>query len=390
MTINRWWHAAIATALAACSALVVWSADAAADVTLGLGAVALFAASWLLLAPRAVEGNLASRWLRVALVATTLLGCIADPNFAFFQCFAHPLAWVLSSSKARGVAWSSAVAIAVGAGFIIGGPFSGQWIGSSLLTAALSLAFSIAFGLWISHIAELGEERQRLLDELRATQEELVAVSREAGIAAERERLARDIHDTVAQDLTGLVMLAEQARRTTDAAARDALLAQVADGARNALEETRALVAASAPASLDAGLAAAIERVAARFSRDTGIAVTVQADAAASVDRDAEVVLLRCTQEALTNIRRHSGASSAHVELEGATLRIRDDGHGFDPASPTAGVGLAGMRDRARLAGGSLTVKSDESGTVVTVTLPALTPPALTLPTVSPAKEPTA
>lgn len=369
MTINRWWHAAMATALVACVALVWWNADAPADVALGLGAAAAYVACWLVLAPRAQEGNRASTLLIFATVLATLVGCMAGPNFAFFQCVAHPLVWVLSPSKRSAIVASTGVAAAVAVGFVLGEPFSTEWLGASLLTALLSLTFSIAFGLWISHIAELGDERQVLLDELQSTQAELVALSREAGVVGERERLARDIHDTVAQDLAGLVMLAEQAQGTRDTDARDALLTQVVDGARSALEETRALVAASSPTSLDAGLVAAIGRVAERFSRDTGIEVSVDRAQVAPLARDAEVVFLRCTQEALTNIRRHSGATTVRVRLEGRTLRISDDGHGFDPDGPTAGVGLVGIRERVDLVGGRLDIDSGQQGTIITIAL---------------------
>jgi signal transduction histidine kinase len=369
VNINRWWHAAIATSLVACAALLLWGADTAADVTLGLGVIAFYALCWVAIAPRAREGNRAAHLLIAATVVTAFVGSVAEPNFAFFQCVAYPLVWVLSASKRRAIIASACVATAIGSGFFIGGPFTGQWLGASVLTALLSLGFSIAFGLWIAHIAELGDERQVLLDELQATQSELVALSREAGVVGERERLARDIHDTVAQDLAGLVMLAEQARRTNEPDARDALLAQVVEGARGALQETRALVAAGSPSSLDAGLAAAIGRVAERFTRDTGISVSVDSTRAIQLERDAEVVLLRCAQEALTNIRRHSGAATAHLELDGTTLRVRDDGHGFDPHSPTPGVGLAGMRERVGLVGGRLDIASGPDGTVLTVSL---------------------
>jgi signal transduction histidine kinase len=371
VTINRWWHTAVAVMLTACAVLLLWSAESEGRVVLGFGVIVAYALGWALLAPRAHEGNGAAMALIGLTIAATLVGCLATPNFAFFQCVAHPIAWVLSSSKRNGIIASSGVALAVGVGFVLGDPFSVSNLIASVLTAGMSLMFSIAFGLWISHIAELGEERQHLLDVLQATQAELVALSREAGVVAERERLARDIHDTVAQDLTGLVMLAEQAKRTADATARDALLAQVVDAARGALHETRALVAAGSPAALEGGLAAAIDRVAARFTRDTGITVTVTCRPASALDRDDEVVLLRCTQEALTNVRRHSGAATASVELDGTTLRVRDDGHGFDPESPTAGVGLAGMRERVTLAGGTFEVTSGEGGSTITVALPA-------------------
>jgi signal transduction histidine kinase len=169
-----------------------------------------------------------------------------------------------------------------------------------------------------------------------------------------------------------MVMLAQRARQETDAAARATQLTQLEESAREALTETRALVADGAPASLDAGLVPAVERLAARFTQETGIVVTLDVDDVAA-DRTTEVVMLRCTQEALANVRKHSGATAATVTLASGSLTISDNGHGFDPDAPTAGYGLSGMRDRLALAGGSLDVVSGASGTTLTISLSRVT-----------------
>jgi signal transduction histidine kinase len=143
------------------------------------------------------------------------------------------------------------------------------------------------------------------------------------------------------------------------------------ENARAALAETRALVASSASPGLDDGLASALERLGARFERETGIIVTVQADATAFVARDTEVVLLRCAQEGLANVRKHAAAHSVTVSLTGRTLRVIDDGTGFDVTAPSAGYGLAGMRERLALVGGSVQITTASSGTVLEVEVPA-------------------
>jgi signal transduction histidine kinase len=196
--------------------------------------------------------------------------------------------------------------------------------------------------------------------------------------------MSADIHDTVAQDLTGVVMLAQRGRRELRGGgteALDATLALLEDSARDALTQTRAIVAATAPVELTDGLGRALGRLGARMARETGIPVEVRDDPdVGPVDRDAEVVLLRCAQEGLANVRRHAGASAVELVLarDGAdvVLAIRDDGRGFDPDRPTGGYGIDGMRRRLAAAAGRLDVASGADGTVLTARIPAHAPAA--------------
>jgi signal transduction histidine kinase len=271
------------------------------------------------------------------------------------------------------------LALGVGAGFYFG---LGATAGALALAAAiegLSLIFSLALGLWITSISEKSEERRHLLEQLEAAQEQLAALSRDAGASAERERLAREIHDTIAQDLTGLVLTAQRGLRelkSGNSAAVEKQLGVLEENARNALTETRALVASGAAVGVDGGgLAIALRRLAERFERETGIAITVEADDSASLDRDGEVVLLRCAQEALANVRKHSTARAAALTLTVADgrvdLGITDDGTGFDPGAPSSGFGLAGLRDRLALARGTLAITaSPGGGTTLVASLP--------------------
>src|SRR5690606_3736963 len=150
-----------------------------------------------------------------------------------------------------------------------------------------------------------------------AAQDELAALHRDAGVTDERARMSREVHDTVAQSLTGLVLLAQRARREQGAGALDAeTLELIETGARDALAETRALVAAAAPVELaQGGLPDALRHLAERFERETHISVTVSAQVEAPLERDIEVVLLRCAQEGLANVRKHAQAARARVEL---------------------------------------------------------------------------
>jgi signal transduction histidine kinase len=250
----------------------------------------------------------------------------------------------------------------------------------ALSIEGISFVFAIVMGVWISRIAELGNERKRLLDELTAAQAQLEVLHRDAGATAERERLARELHDTIAQSLTGQVLLAQRARRERAAGSlSDETLELLEEASRESLAETRSLVAASARVELPGGgLVEALTRFAARFQRESGIAVVVTAELDPAVEnalgRDAEVVLLRCAQEGLANVRKHAGARAVRVVLSTAdgvaTVAVIDDGHGFDPSAAASGFGLSGLRDRLGLVGGELAVDGTAGATTLTARLP--------------------
>jgi len=352
-------------------------------MAVGLGAIALFAIGYLLIGRAAVEPPREAwrfpAFLAVATVAVGV-GSGAAPFLAILQTLAYPLVWIVGDSRRRGL-WGSAV--------IAGGLFLGVWIGygvgvdaavAGATTAVFSLALSAALGLWITRIAAWGEERARLLADLTLAQGEVEALSRERGAAAERERVARDIHDTLAQTLAGLVIFAERAGRQSRAGQPDAAattIATVEQVARDALAEARALVARTAAVPAEPAFDAAVERLVERF-RAHGARIVLELDGAdPSLDREAQVVLLRCLQEALANAAKHAGASRVDVRVAvgaggGAELLVADDGRGFDPSATVGGFGLEGMRDRVTLAGGDLDVASaPDRGTTVRVRLPA-------------------
>ncbi|WP_435738747.1 histidine kinase [Cellulosimicrobium sp. PMB13] len=258
----------------------------------------------------------------------------------------------------------------------------------------VALAFSIGLGLWTAHTMRQSERHARLVDELRATQAELARSHHQEGVAAERERVAREIHDTLAQGFTSIVMLAQAARADLDREADDAAaerLALVEATARENLAEARALVAATGPVPLEAGgtLADAIGRLAERFGAESGVAVRTRLDGVVGLSSADEVVLLRSAQESLANVRRHAGARSVRVELTQdpavTRLAVHDDGHGL-PADLTEGYGLRGMRERVAAGGGTVRLgPGDTGGTVVVVELPrtarsSRTAPASTTP----------
>lgn len=393
MTNTRWWDLAIAAGIAVCVGLLFANDASAVRLAAGSAILAVFAVLWFAIGRRLVRDHRSNTAYIVALVILSGLATLVHPSLATIQTVVYPVVWLTSGTTRRGVIANIAVALSAGIGYTFSFGFTVPGLGEAAIVVALSLTFSLAMGLWISRIFDTSAERQALIEELRAAQESVAALGRDAGVTSERERLAREIHDTIAQDLTGLVLLTQQGRRLLaagDIAGAEQQLALLEDSARLALTETRSLVAATSPALLDeGGIAPALERLAQRFSRETGIRVTSTAAVDAALDRATEVVLLRCTQEGLANVRKHSGAASATVDLTattaGTTLIVSDDGGGFEPNIPAEGIGpggigpggfgLSGMRDRLALLHGSLDVDSSPAGTRLVITLPAV--PAL-------------
>ncbi|WP_194396176.1 sensor histidine kinase [Microbacterium atlanticum] len=384
MLRKRWWDAAVvagsaATAVALAFGLVPVDA---VEATVAYAAIVAFVLMYLIIA-RPVIGEPHSPprfvWLLVALAVILVVGTAATGFLAILQALAYPLVWVIGDTRRNGVIGSAVIAVAVLAGYVIGGGSTTGAVLAGLASTGFSFAFATALGLWISGIAEYGDERARLVEELTAAQAEVRALSHERGAAEERERLARDIHDTLAQSLAGLVILAERAGRQSREGAADAAastMSTVEQVARDALAEARALVARTAAVPDEPALGAAIERLADRFRAQAGAAIDVAVDAAAeALDRDRQVVLLRCVQEGLSNVARHAQATIVSVTVTGgdgvATLEIVDDGRGFDPSESRAGFGIDGMGDRVALAGGTLEVDSAPgAGTTVRVRLP--------------------
>jgi signal transduction histidine kinase len=379
LTESRWWTIAVVATGVVLSALVLLEQD---GVTRTVGAIATMAAIvlvWLVVGKRALASPRYAVGITVAFILLAGTSVYFEASMATVQCIAYPVIWTVLDRTRTAIIANVCLALGIGIGMYLG---LGGGIGALAVAGSiegLSVVFSLALGLWITSIAEKSEERRHLLEQLEAAQAQLAALSRDAGASSERERLAREIHDTIAQDLTGLVLTAQRGLRELRAGnttAAEKQLGVLEENARNALTETRALVASGAAVGVDGGgLAIALRRLAERFERETGIVVTVEANDSASLDRDAEVVLLRCAQEALANVRKHSTARAATLTLavvDGRVdLGITDDGTGFDPTAPSAGFGLAGLRDRLALARGTLAITaSPGGGTTLVASLP--------------------
>jgi two-component system NarL family sensor kinase len=205
--------------------------------------------------------------------------------------------------------------------------------------------------------------------------------SAEAGAAEERNRIAREIHDTLAQGLAGIALQLEAAEALLEAGSPPD---RVADAVRRALDETRQSLDEARRSVLDlratpledASLADAVRTLSAAWSRTHGIPVEVHGTVDMPLAARIEVGLYRIAQESLTNIARHAASNGVVITLSADASRVRlvvqDDGRGFDPAAVLPGrFGLSGMSERARLLGGSLRVESEpESGTRVLAEVP--------------------
>jgi signal transduction histidine kinase len=234
-------------------------------------------------------------------------------------------------------------------------------------------------------------ERLRLVEELRGTRDVLARQQREAGVLAERTRIARDLHDTLAQELAGGVMLLQAAERDWDArpdVARTRVRA-VADGLHANLAETRRIIRDLTPSAVDeAGLEGALRLLCARAQAE-GAAARVRFRSRGAprpaVDGRTAATLFRVAQSTLANVREHARAGNVLVTLHGhadrVELEVRDDGAGFDTgrgafaSGPGRGLGIPAARTRLRECGGDLEVASaPRRGTWVRATVPTSSP----------------
>jgi len=230
------------------------------------------------------------------------------------------------------------------------------------------------------------EEVERLELAFLRMMRRLEAERRRAGSAAlqaqeqERTRVARDLHDEVNQSLTGLLLRLEAARESAPPEL-EAELAETKALANQAMRELLSLARQLRPTALDdLGLAAAVAGQVEQLAQGE-IAAEFEAEGDFSdLGDDAQLVVYRVAQEALSNAARHSGAGAVEVRLRrleggGVELTVTDDGGGFAFDEAEGGLGIAGMRERALLIGAELTIESRPGrGTTVRLTVPGESP----------------
>jgi signal transduction histidine kinase len=249
--------------------------------------------------------------------------------------------------------------------------------GSTVLACALGVAAAIGVVGYIATLDREGRRRQQLLDELAATQAELAAAERWAGVLAERQRLARDIHDTLTQGFASIALLLDAARDDLPAKGPAAQrVDQALRTARENLAESRRVIAALRPSQLDdARLPRAVRQLTDRLAEEAGLAAhTVVTGDPVGLGETPEAELLRVIQEALTNVRRHAAATEVTVTLSYVddliVVDIQDNGTGIEDTPPT-GIGMISMRERIDSLGGTLTIESAPGeGTTIAASIP--------------------
>lgn len=265
---------------------------------------------------------------------------------------------------------------------------------AAVVGPVIGAAFSVVMGFAYRALHLEGVNQRRALDELRRTRTALASEQHRAGVLAERERLARDIHDTLAQGFSSIVLVSRAARAALDAgdtALAAERLETVAATASENLGEARDFVRGLSAGTLEAAAGA----VAGRFTRLCAATERTARAAGARLEcrfredgdpqelrTDVSGALLRAAQSCLANVLAHAGAAHAVVSLGylpgEVTLDVYDDGTGFDPAAVPSlprpdgtGFGLAGLSARVGALGGSVEVESAPGeGTVVAVRIP--------------------
>jgi signal transduction histidine kinase len=376
---GRWrlaWHAFFYLLLAYATAVSISdespsAAGIAARLALA-GAMGGWYAWWLIGRPRAHRGQViylsgavalwiplivlhpAFLWLGLGVLAPL---CLHDLRHgaAVVLVVAAGLLWQLAHQPG-GVPWPAVAAVSV---FVAGTLLGVGYVGA---------------------IVRQSQERQRLLEQLQATRVELAAAERQAGMLQERQRLARDIHDTLSQGFASVVLLLEAAQESLATGQQvDQHITQALRSARDNLAESRGVVWALRPSPLaEQSVPQALEELGRRFTEETGVCVqTAVTGTQRPLGTQTETALLRIAQEALANVRKHAAASQVTVTLsyldDVVVLDVADDGVGFDPAATQTGggLGLHAMRERVTQFAGSLTIESAPAqGTTVAAELP--------------------
>ncbi|MGO4301768.1 sensor histidine kinase [Leifsonia sp. RAF41] len=344
--------------------------------------LALFPIYWFLARPSraGIRANTWRAWLYVVIATAVYFVAYGLNNWANIALFivSPQFFLVLSALPA------AAAIVVINFGgltvrWLVGDLDPGDVAGVLGLTV-LVIAVSIYFSNRITAVTKQSRERGLLIDRLREQQREIAELSEQQGAAAERERIAREMHDTLAQGFTSIVTLghAVQGELDTDPAIARRHVELMTETAQENLQESRRIIAALTPGRLaESTLEQALGRVAGRFEEETGVPVAFSVTGEPHPALPAiEVVALRVFQEALANVRKHADASAVDAVLayqrEAVGISVRDDGHGFDAAAPREGFGLDGMQARVREAGGTFELETAPgAGTRLSVYLPA-------------------
>lgn len=360
-------------AFAVVRAFVVESPTAVATLVAGTAFVAAYAAGALLARGRRPRRGIALVWIAALTVIWGVLVWLSPEGaylvFPLFFLYLHLLPGGAGVAVILATTGYAICALGFHLGFSIGGVIG------PLVGAGVALLIGFAYRA----LSREAAEREALLAELLRTRQQLARTEREQGALEERARLARDIHDTVAQGLSSIQMLLRAAER--DTAEPEAGYVRLArETAAESLAETRQIIRELTPARLDDGLPSALRRLAADQQRNSGIAIEVRADET-DLPMASQTALLRIAQGAISNAVRHADATRITADLatsaQSVTLTVQDDGRGFDVGTAVAdsqtndSFGLQAMRERVAQFDGHIDVTSrPDAGTRVTARLP--------------------
>src|SRR6478752_7685527 len=276
--------------------------------------------------------------------------------------------------------WRGPFTVALATAFaIVGGGVHGGWTVGGVVGPLVGAAMALLIGAGYRSLLRESAERDRLMAELVTTRQELADREREAGAAQERERLAREIHDTLAQGLSSIQMLLQAAERADPAGPGAAQVRLARETTADNLAEARALVRELSPPPLAGpGLVQALRRLAQTQWRRPDLALDVVGDDPIDLPMATQTALLRIAQGTMANVLQHSRATRATVRVvrDGGCVRLSvvDDGVGFDPDEVLTGsgrpdsFGLAAAQARVEQLGGSLRLDSAPGrGTAVTI-----------------------
>ncbi|WP_085957634.1 sensor histidine kinase [Corynebacterium fournieri] len=377
------------TVLAVCLMLVSFGALARMPLNSALLHIVMTSAFAFLLFYGMVEMYRWGAWGRVAWMLGATAVWVADMTVspvAVYWVFVLFFVALRAFSNWVGYAWVVAclaisIAMQIPEGLTLGG----------VMGPALSAVVVVAINYAFATITRVSRERQQLIDELLATRDRLAETERAAGVAQERERLAHELHDTVAQNLSSIQMLLHSAEKDIRSSGLPQQAAQqplrkmetARRAASNNLAETRAMIAALAPAPLtESSLRDALGRVAGDFGAAGGLDIEVDVDGdAVPLPMRVEAGLLRIAQGAVSNVVNHAEATAARITLTYAPDEVRldvvDNGRGFDvdaqalKPSGLGHLGLDAMRSRAAELGGRLDIESAPGGpTALSVAVP--------------------
>lgn len=323
--------------------------------------LAVVAACTLVSVPTLLFATLASRswrygpvvgsrggWAFAAVTVVSVWGAaLADRNAPLAQIYAIPELFIALAYR-RALAAAAVMNFGLVVVQALGGEPTPDNLSKWAVAAVATVVLTGLFGKPIDLLAETNMRNQELVEQLQARNAQIARLSHLEGTARERERIAREMHDTIAQGLASILALAraaaaEVAQAGGAGANRQASrhLAMIVELAQEGLDDTRRMIADASPRALDGrGLAEAVGRAADRLERE-GIAVARSLDSTLPpLPQPARVAILRIAQEAIANVARHSRAANVAVSLRSvagvAVLEVRDDGVGFDPA--TAGA----------------------------------------------------